>query len=303
MAYRVEVRYSPMYELMTSLQAYFDRPMQKIIDLGPAWVRNLTARLPVGFAELIKPLEKEGFPFELEEISPYRDDPQAFLQWLQETPVGELIERILALPGDPAKLPADVGAVRDLTVQTHLIWYERYFKDLDPRILDGLEREARARSELVQGLPPAEAVALTTGGIVLEVGDEVERVTLIPQYHARPLNMFAWPPGRCVIGYPVDVLPPAPGAIPGDLRILTRALADDSRLQILRFLANGISSFTDIVKFTGLAKSTVHHHMVTLRSSGLVKVHVRPEGADRYSLRPEAIDRLAPRLHAFLKEG
>ena len=57
-----------------------------------------------------------------------------------------------------------------------------------------------------------------------------------------------------------------------------------------------------MVQFSGLAKSTVHHHLVVLRSAGLVRVHAYQGGGltDTYSLRPHALDDLDRRLRAFL---
>lgn len=59
-------------------------------------------------------------------------------------------------------------------------------------------------------------------------------------------------------------------------------------------------SFTDVVRKTGLAKSTVHHHLVALRASGLVRVHHDAANAVGYSLRAGALDDLDARLTSFL---
>jgi len=303
MTYQVEIRYSPVYELVHSLQAFADLPTRKILDLGAGWVRDTAKHLPAGFEEAAESFRSMGLPLEVVEHCPNGgDDPDAFIAWLRAMPVGQLYELVLTVAEDPAKLPPDLPGARDRVLNVLELWNERYFKHLDPRITEGLARSAAQSRGLIRGRPPELAVELITGGLVLDVGPEIEHVLLIPQYHCRPLNLISWGKGRCIISYPADVLPTAPGAVPSDLRNLTRALGDDGRLQILRFLAGGVRTFTDVVKFSGLAKSTVHHHMVILRTSGLINVHLRPDGADRYSFRPEAVDRLTPRLHAFLKE-
>jgi len=93
-----------------------------------------------------------------------------------------------------------------------------------------------------------------------------------------------------------------PTAVTGPARTERSALSDESRLRILRFLASGSRDFTEIVRFSGLAKSTVHHHLVILRAAGLVRVLVRHSGdsAETYELRPYAIDTLGEQLRAFL---
>lgn len=296
---RLEIRFDPIYEFLLSYTAYMDKNLLKVIDLGPAWARRVSASLPAEFTELTSGLERGGFPCNVTDLCPNQDSVEAFLDWFAAMSVGDLYEHVLAAVGDPARLSPDLGAQRDRLVKILTIWYRSYYRHLDPRITEELARAAERAEQTAKGLTPEAAVEAITGGIVLE---DVTHVTLTPQYHCRPLNMFETRPNRSTIGYPVEALPTAPGEIPPDLRNLARALADDSRLHILRFLAGGIRSFTDLVKLTGLAKSTVHHHMVILRHSGLVRVHFRPEGADRYSLRPEGIDRISPRLHAFLKE-
>jgi DNA-binding transcriptional ArsR family regulator len=81
---------------------------------------------------------------------------------------------------------------------------------------------------------------------------------------------------------------------------LTKSLADENRLRILRFLVAGGKSFTEIVQYIGLAKSTVHYHMVSLRSAGLVRVHLSTESGERYSLRKGAFDKLRDHLTNYL---
>ena len=84
-------------------------------------------------------------------------------------------------------------------------------------------------------------------------------------------------------------------------------MSDESRLRILRFLAREPRTFTTLVELTGLSKSTVNHHMMTLRAAGLVRVIETGDpgkGHHRatYELRPHALDDLSARLRAYLIE-
>jgi DNA-binding transcriptional ArsR family regulator len=130
----------------------------------------------------------------------------------------------------------------------------------------------------------------------------LERVLLVPQHHCRPINLYEHFKNMYVYGYPVDVFPVEPGAPPQALTRLTAALADSSRLRILRFLAGAPRTFTEVRKETGLAKSTVHHHLVTLRAAGLIRVQDLADGSARYSLRPAALNLLGARLGAYIEE-
>jgi DNA-binding transcriptional ArsR family regulator len=106
-----------------------------------------------------------------------------------------------------------------------------------------------------------------------------------------------------IILYPCDAavvptaeMPPAP------LLRLTRALSDESRLRMLRFLARTpSSSLTEVSRFAGLSQPTVHHHLTQLRAAGLVRIQFGPSGPNRYSLRPHALEQLAEQLGDYLE--
>ena len=101
--------------------------------------------------------------------------------------------------------------------------------------------------------------------------------------------------------YATDALPPGPDEPPPGLRRMTHALSDDTRLRLLRFLATGPQSFSAIVAWAGIPKSTVHYHLVALRAAGLVRIHDRSRGNDTFSLRPSALAALHHNLATFLQ--
>jgi DNA-binding transcriptional ArsR family regulator len=292
-------RYSPTTEFLLSLKAYLDTTSHKMLDIGSGWPRQVAKRLPGDFDRGI--LAEVGMAYGLIDKCPTGDDPQAFISWLRDIPLVELYELVLSIIQDPARFPPDLISVRDRYVKALQIWYDSYFSAVHPAVHEALRESARTAAVLTDSLPPQAAIEEITGGIIMEPDQEVREVRLIPQYHYRPFNIFDLSGQTLMIAYPAD-LPRSPGAVPPDLRNLIRALDDESRLQILRYLAGGERNFTEIVKFIGLAKSTVHHHLVILRVSGLIRVHTKRTVAERYSLRPAAIDSFGPRLHAFLRE-
>lgn len=74
---------------------------------------------------------------------------------------------------------------------------------------------------------------------------------------------------------------------------LYRALGDGTRLRILRRLAAGAATVGRISEELGLAKSTVHEHLHSLRTAGLVRLVVN----GGFALEPEI-----PDLNRMLKE-
>lgn len=77
---------------------------------------------------------------------------------------------------------------------------------------------------------------------------------------------------------------------------LTRALGDDRRLRILRRLTNGDYSLQELAEYFQMPKTTLLHHLVILRSVGIVRVS--PGANGKYSLRagmPLELSRLLDR--------
>ena len=84
-----------------------------------------------------------------------------------------------------------------------------------------------------------------------------------------------------------------------DLRAFHRALADVNRLRIVRRLAAGEASVTDLIDHVGLSQPLVSHHLKRLRAAGLLESRrVGRETVCR--LRPEAFGEVAARERAIL---
>jgi DNA-binding transcriptional ArsR family regulator len=168
-------------------------------------------------------------------------------------------------------------------------WQER-FAPLEPRIAAMLDRDVESRRREAGSMPLLDFVEKTTAGIrwVREPG--VDRLVLAPSYFARPYNYLFEDHETRVICYPV-----ADAALDGDASGLPtatvrlfKALGDESRLRILRLLADGDLYLTEIADRMGLSKPTVKHHMMQLRAAGLVAV-TETGGLTYYSLRRERL--------------
>jgi DNA-binding transcriptional ArsR family regulator len=101
--------------------------------------------------------------------------------------------------------------------------------------------------------------------------------------------------------YASDAKPASPWQPHPSLSRLLSSLADANRLSMLKFIGKQERSFTELVQHSGLAKSTVHHHLVALRASGLIRVTAEGTSHVTYSLREEALDQLTVRLRDYLK--
>jgi len=301
--YRVEVDWAPAYELVASLEAFASRPNHKLLDLTPAWVERAKSVLgPEATAKLSEKAAKMKVPPLLfVRQCPGQRDVESFLAWFAGLSPGELYERLAPSLTEGTPVPGDLGRSRDALIELLRTWNEHYFRTVDPAILAGLAAEAEARRSELPPASPVAYVETVTRGVYVEPASELRTVLLVPQYHFRPLNLYEDYRDLTVFIYPAEALPPESGQAPPPLLRAARALADESRLRILRFLAGGVRSFTDIAGHTKLSKSTVHHHMVTLRAAGMVRVyHNRGGAADRYGLRPGAVDMLRDGITEFL---
>jgi ArsR family transcriptional regulator len=84
-----------------------------------------------------------------------------------------------------------------------------------------------------------------------------------------------------------------------ELRIVHKALADINRLRIVRRLAGGEASVTDLIEEVGLSQPLVSWHVGRLRAAGLVGT--RRKGRETVcSLRADAFEAFVVRERAIL---
>lgn len=314
MEFPISVEFAPAHELVVSLEAYLNRGVHKSLDLGATWAGRVRAGLDKELVSRLAGRKRFGTEAWMLHVlaatggCPEPRGPHQFLAWLASLSPGTLYERLAPLvPPEGTKLPGDLGAMRDELVSLLIAWHHQYFAQVDPVILRGLEASAAANRTLIGTMAPADLVEQVTNGLRFDLPDGApdgsgpERVILVPQYHHRPINLIQGGDKLVMILYPVEDLTAPAGEPPSELLRLTRAVADPSRLRILRFLRTGPYTFTDVVGFSGLALSTVYHHLVTLRAAGLVRVHLTADGTALYSLRSAALEQLGRRLHGFLE--
>lgn len=302
--YDVVVDWAPAYELVASLRAFAARSDQRTMVQGREWARAVRRRIDPDLArDLLRPHRLDGLEYIdlLIRHASQRKTVAEFLTWLTAASTGELYEMLAPyLTARPGKAPVDIAALRASFLELLTVWNQQYFSTIDSRILDGLQADAARQRDRYTPEAAVEFVEQVTNGIYNLPDPPVDTVLLVPQYHFRPWNIFSFHRGLEVIAYSSDALPTAPGEPdPAAIRAL-QALGDDSRLRILRFLAGGERSFTEVAAFSGLARSTTHHHLVTLRAAGMVRVHFRGEKTSNYSLRLEALERLTAELRSYL---
>jgi DNA-binding transcriptional ArsR family regulator len=304
MPYQVEVDWAPAYEFLMSLFAYQSyRGQPRKFELGAEWVNQVRTSGGRKLADALAASSDDHGSLEVLVLLALEPrSAESFTDWLSglsPTRMYELFQQYGA--GGHIPRLSEVEGIRDRYVALLRVWNEVYFQSVDVGILTGLANDAAAKRDLLSTEDPVMVVEAATNGVWLEPIDVPKRIVLIPQHHMRPWNTIGESGGVSTFHYAADVVPLAEGELPPALSRLTRALDDANRLHILRYLAEAPHTFTEVVQFSGLAKSTVHYHMVILRAAGLVRLHSYGGDGERYSLRPGAVEALSGRLVSFLK--
>ncbi len=179
-----------------------------------------------------------------------------------------------------------------------------FFAEEENRLRPWLaEAVQRARGQAAQQ-PLTTLLVTLTQGVRLPEAEQAERLVLAPSFWLSPLVVFrrlGEDTGLLVFGARPEGASLVPGEeVPDALLLGLRALADPTRLRILRYLAEGAHTPTQLAKRLRLRPPTVVHHLHALRLAGLVYLTLE-EGEKRYAARLQQVEALLAQLEAFLR--
>lgn len=205
------------------------------------------------------------------------DATRALIEGLSDGPECErALARVLAVD-DAQAADLVVGVVRD--------WTEAVFRAHWDWVGPLLEREAdRLRARAVD-LPVDAFLDEVTRGADVVPGPGLDEIEVFPTWVLRPWNVFWEHDASLLLGVPVpdEHLSADPDAPPERLVELAKALGDERRLRILRRLTVDSYSLQELADHFAIPKTTLLHHLVILRSAGIVRVG--PGASGKYSLR------------------
>jgi DNA-binding transcriptional ArsR family regulator len=296
--YSIKIEYSPAYELVVSFYTYINHKNLKSPHLGSEWLTETKRKLPPAFALELKDERWEVLHRTVLLISqcPHKETAEAFLQWLEQLPAGELYERLAPWV---SSIPLNLGEIRDRSIYLLSQWNEHYFRDVDPLVLQKLQKDAVLRAEQAKSHPPVDLIEEVTNGMRIEPTEQLRQVILVPQYHCRPATVLDFFRGIATCLYPIQVATEEDET--SHLLALAQCLADEKRLRILRYIAEKPRTLGEIHRQVELAKSTVHHHITALRRAGMIRSHyVDHTTPAYYSLRESFVELLDARLRHFL---
>jgi DNA-binding transcriptional ArsR family regulator len=284
---------------------------------GQAYVRRVMAFGRFGFLNLLGVLPETRSPH----------NAAALLDWVRRTPAAEVHltalggrrRQLLDLVPDPgAALRGDTRTLRalraafasDETVVNATRWLLGTPSDaVRDELLDvlGIWRTARypARAERAlaatlqdpsrqrlrwlrtEGLTPVEQIQAVAGGLTYEPPSAAS-VLLLEAPSAYPIVVVVDDVHGHVIAYP----PPRSEDPRERLLALTRALGDETRLAVLAELRGGRRTATELIEAVDTPRTSLLHHLATLRAAGLITTSVGPYNTTLYALRRGALREL-----------
>lgn len=305
MSISVKVHFHPIFELMNSMLIFSSPSFYKKTEMGHKWRKSVQKKLSNDLVKELDSVVTKSFELICTYLFTHPDTHadvtiNAVLDELLEMGPSEMSILVEKQINPSKELPKCEQESFEKTILLIRQWNNEYFNQLDPIILQSLEDDYTDKLQQLPHFEPLDFVEKVTKGFVLKDFVDLKQIILYPSYHTNPLVTFTHFPDLHTYCYPVDLPPLSPDEPTPSLLQKGIALSDKNRLKILRFLGKEEKSFTEIVKYIGLAKSTVHHHMVLLRSSGLVQIIISPSSTERYRLREQGFENIHQDYYQYL---
>lgn len=199
--------------------------------------------------------------------------------------------------------PAEFG---DLFLSALRSYYEVFFAEEERRILPVLRAALENAQGASQRMSIQELIRHLSQGVWFESLMGIEQLVLTPSYWSTPFIFFSRYDAKKLIlafgGRPAGVSLVPGEEVPDALLQALKALADPTRLRILRYLSAQPLTPAELSRRLRLRPPTVIHHLHALRIAGLLSLTLETGGEKRYAARKEALGELFAHVASFLEE-
>jgi DNA-binding transcriptional ArsR family regulator len=183
-------------------------------------------------------------------------------------------------------------------------YHQAFFEDEEKRIAPVLQAGLERAQKLAKELSVPELIAELSQGVHIDDVTEKELI-IAPAYWSTPLvaiEKISPDQKLLLFGARPATMAAIPGEfVPDSLVRALKALADPTRLKILRYLTQEEVTPSELARRLNLRAPTVTHHLSELRLSGLV--NLRLKGQEKfYGSRLEALDATCDNLRKFLQD-
>ncbi|TCP69072.1 winged helix-turn-helix domain-containing protein [Baia soyae] len=297
MSYQVEAGNSIAYELLLSFLLYKRRANLKYLYKGIGWISDVQKRLTAEFETELAEFEDLAFSNVaclLIENCPQNQQVGSFLSWLEGLTAAEMYELLAPhLREVDSQILLDLEKQRNQFVYFLSQWNEQYFQY--EKVENTLKKAIHLFNKQKGQMPSTQVVEHFARGLQIEIED-MKHVIMIPSIHFSPLHTFSIFREKIFVWFPLKT---EPSSI-DELMSIGKCLSDRKRLEILQFLSIQKRTFTEVLKQIGGAKGNIHHHLMTLRAAGLVRVHLTGDSQFCLSTRKEFALELQEKLHSVI---
>ena len=197
--------------------------------------------------------------------------------------------------------PAEFGEAYLSALQSYqAVFFAEEEKHIAPYLAAGLARI----QEMAARMPVPDLLAEASQGVHFTGIENLAELVLAPSFWSTPFIIFRkLSATRMAVLFgarPDDVSLISGELVPDALLRTLKALADPTRLRILRYLAQEPLTPAQLSRRLRLRAPTVTHHLSALRLAGLVHLTLGSGDDRRYSARLETIQGMVTGLDAFL---
>lgn len=184
-------------------------------------------------------------------------------------------------------------------------YYQEFFAEEERRIQPALTRSVERAQELAERSSLPELIETLSQGVKLAIEPEIDELIFAPSYWITPLILYNnVGANRMFFLYgarPVDASLVPGEVVPDALLRALKALADPTRLKILRYLSEEPLAPAQLARRLRLRPPTVIHHLEALRLAGLVRLNLEIPGERKYAARVEGLEDTFSNIRDFLQ--
>lgn len=182
-------------------------------------------------------------------------------------------------------------------------YYRVFFAEEERHLLPQLQTGLERAQELAERLPVPELIERLSQGVVIRKVQNRDSLILVPSFWSTPIIFFdELSENRLIVAFgarPEDASLVPGEVVPDALLSVLKAIADPTRLRMLRYMAHESLTPAEISRRLRLRPPTVTHHLSALRLAGLVQLRLE-EDERRYAARLEVLEGLSTHLLRFL---
>ncbi len=153
-----------------------------------------------------------------------------------------------ARPVEKRIIESDAGELARQVADLVELWNRDVFAEMAASLEPGLRESYRAVTRLKDQLPIERLIIRATRGVEYRPESWIHTVVLVPSLLNRPWVDLAEHRGTKLIFYPAAAAGEGSDA---QLADIYKALGDETRLRILRLMASGVTSLTDMAERLG----------------------------------------------------